>query len=143
MIDQFKLLCNRLSGKVKQNCLKSRVLRQVQGRRTEFRNSLARARHRYSGIASNDLRMALRRSMSLAWSSSKKTIFLLATTVPAFAYSLSSFSPCFELKSIAVLSCSNSLTSVSHAQYSAIGPAVRPIPRNSQISCLWTKCAQT
>ena len=38
---------------------------------------------------------------------------LFATTVPPCAYSLSSFNPCFELKSIAVLSCSNSLTSVS------------------------------
>jgi hypothetical protein len=57
--------------------------------------------------------MASRRRRSLAWSSSKKIISLFATTAPTFAYSLSSFSPCFELKSIAVLSWSNSLTSVS------------------------------
>lgn len=43
--------------------------------------------------------MASRRRRSLAWSSSKKIIPLFATAVPTFAYSLSSFNPCFELKS--------------------------------------------
>ncbi|MBB5328000.1 hypothetical protein HDF14_001606 [Edaphobacter lichenicola] len=55
--------------------------------------------------------MASRRRRSLAWSSSKKIVSLSTTTVPAPAYSQSS--PYLELKSIAILSCSNSLTSVS------------------------------
>jgi hypothetical protein len=31
----------------------------------------------------------------------------------------------------------------SHALHFAIRPAARPIPRKSQISCVWTKRAQT